>query len=267
VTAVEHHQQGRTWAWCRRLHGPYRVSKRFGTVRWAQPDRPFGGNETDLTDEQLNSLWYPRLPRQDSFHQDQEREGFSAALQYRPNDDWDFGVNWVYSKFDAEINSYNSFAQFRRSGSWGYHTITPLDVTVADDGDGQYAIAGVFDGVALRTESRQQVDTTKFNQITADFEYDINDELSLSGMINQAASDYLEDYFRANIETLTVPTSRMTSPRIECGAITMTSTSPTNNYVLQDNELFQQFGVDRTNIPCGSIWVGRCQRRTARSIS
>mgnify|MGYP001817543728 FL=1 len=44
----------------------------FGTVRWAVPDRPFAGNNTSLSDEELNSLWYPRLPRQDSFHHDQD---------------------------------------------------------------------------------------------------------------------------------------------------------------------------------------------------
>ncbi|MCB1057446.1 MAG: TonB-dependent receptor plug domain-containing protein, partial [Acidobacteria bacterium] len=52
----------------------------FGTVRWAQPDRPFKANETGLSDAQINSLWYPRLPRQDSFRHDQDRIGAASTL-------------------------------------------------------------------------------------------------------------------------------------------------------------------------------------------
>lgn len=221
----------------------------FGTVRWAQPDKNFKANETTLSNAELNSLWYPRLPRQDSFHHDQERLGLSGAFQYRPNDKLDFGLNWVYSKFDATTDSYNSFAQFRRSGSWGYHTITPTDVTVATDGDSEYAIAGSFKNVALRTESRQTVDTTDFNQVTADFGYDLNDKVKLTGMIGQAASDYVSNYFRTNIETLTGTTFSYDfrqNPDVAAIHYGLDVTDP-NNYVLQDNELFNKFGVDRTN--------------------
>ena len=160
----------------------------FGTVRWSQPDGGgFAGNETDLSDEELNSLWFPRLPRQDSFRHEQERLGLSASLQFQPSDRFEFGVNWVHSDFDARTNSYNSFGQFRRSGSWGFPNITPLDVTVGQDGSGLYAVAGTFEGVALRTESRQTVDNTVFDQFTVDFEYDLSDNLRLSGVIGQAA--------------------------------------------------------------------------------
>ena len=47
----------------------------FGTVRWQRPDANFRGNETTLSNQQLQSAWYPRLPRQDSFRHDQERHG------------------------------------------------------------------------------------------------------------------------------------------------------------------------------------------------
>jgi iron complex outermembrane receptor protein len=68
----------------------------FGTVRYGKPDGGgFGGNETEYSTDYLNSLWYPRLPRQDSFHHNQKRLGASAALEFRPNDDLEFGLNWV----------------------------------------------------------------------------------------------------------------------------------------------------------------------------
>jgi iron complex outermembrane receptor protein len=222
----------------------------FGTVRWAQPDGGgFGGNETDLTDDELNSLWFPRLPRQDSFRHFQERLGLASSLEFRPVDDFRVSVNWVHSEFDATTESYNSFAQFRRSGSWGYPTITALDVTVAQDGTGLYALAGAFDNVALRTESRQTVDNTKFNQYTADFAWDINDELKLTGVIGLAESKFVQDYFRVNIETLEgAGFSYDFSGNADVAAINydIDVTDP-NNYQILDNENYLHPIVDRTN--------------------
>lgn len=222
----------------------------FGTVRWAQPDRPFRGNETDLSDGQLNSLWYPRLPRQDSFRHDQDRFGLASTLEFRPNEDWDISVNWVHSKFEATTNSYNSFGQFRRNGPWGYNAITPLDVTVAQNGAGEIALAGTFRGVALRTESREAQDTTEFDQVTADFEYSISDSLNLSGMVGHAQSEYEDLLFRANIETLD-PNILFSydfreNPDVASISYDLDVTDP-SNFVLQDNELFQKNIVDRTN--------------------
>ena len=223
----------------------------FGTVRWDSPalDRDFAGNETDLSDEELNSLWYPRLPRQDSFRHDQERLGLSGALQFRPSDEFEFAVTWVHSEFDAKTNSYNSFAQFRRSGSWGFNTITPTDVTVASDGTGQYAVAGHFDNVALRTESRQTVDNTKFDQFTADFTWDLSDNLKLTGLIGQAASNYNQDYFRVNIETFEgTGFSYDFTGNADVAAINYDiDVSDPDNFFVMDNERFERNVVDRKN--------------------
>lgn len=221
----------------------------FGTVRWSLPERPFAGNETDLTDEELNSLWYPRLPRQDSFRHSQERLGLSASLEFKPTDPFRFSVNWVHSDFDATTDSYNSFAQFRRSSPWGFDTITPTDVTVAQDGTGFYAIAGTFENVALRTESRQTVDNTKFDQYTADFAWDINDDLRLTGVIGQAGSKFEQDYFRVNIETLEgagFSYDFTGNPNVAAIDYDIDVTDPAN-YRILDNELYQRPIVDRTN--------------------
>ena len=221
----------------------------FGTVRWAQPDRPFAGNQTDLSNAELNSLWYPRLPRQDSFRHDQDRFGLASALQYRPSENFEGTVNWVHSKFNATTNSYNAFAQFRRSGAYGYNTITPTSVTVATDGDSPYAIAGTFSNVGLRTESRQNDDTTDFDQVTADFRYKFNEALTMTGMLGQAQSNFVDDYFRVNIETLTGTTFSYDftrDPNVAAIHYGIDVADPAN-YYLQDNELLQRYDVDRKN--------------------
>lgn len=220
----------------------------FGTVRWSLPERPFRGNSTNLSTAVVNSLWYPRLPRQDSFRHDQERLGLSSGVQYRPNSKFEAGANWVHSTFKATTNSYNSFAQFRRSSPWGFDTITPTSVSVANDGNSSYAIAGSFQNVSLRTESRQNADETKFNQLTADFKYEFNPNLIVTGMVGRAQSKYLDDYFRANIETpgTTFSYDFTANPNVASIRYGLDVTNPAN-YVLQNNELFQRFNVDRTN--------------------
>lgn len=220
----------------------------FGTVRWAVPDQPFAGNNTSLSDAEINSLWYPRLPRQDSFHHTQDRFGASSAIQFRPADNIEFGVNWVHSSFESTTDSYNSFAEFRRSGVWGYPHITVNSVTL--DPTSSYVVAGDFADVGLRTESRQNADTTDFNQITADFEWGISDTLTLSAMIGQAKSEFFDDYFRVNIET-PEPGANFSYDFTQDANVAAISydidvTDP-NNFFIMTNDTIQQFGVDRTN--------------------
>ena len=220
----------------------------FGTVRSAQPDRPFGGNNTSLSDDEINSLWYPRLPRQDSFRHNQDRLGVSAALQFRPNDDLEFGLNWVHSERDSTTDSYNSFAEFRRSSPWGYPAITVNDVTL--NSGGYYVVAGNFDGVGLRTESRQNADKTDFDQITGDFKWTINDGLELTGLVGRAQSDFTDDYFRVNIET-PQPGTNFTydftrNPNVALIDYDIDVSDP-NNYFIMTNDTIRQYGVDRTN--------------------
>ncbi len=222
----------------------------FGTVRWQRPDANFRGNETTLSNQQLQSLWYPRLPRQDSFRHDQERMGLSSSLQFRPTDKLDVDLNLVHSKFEATTTSYNSFGQFRRLGIWGFNSITPTNVTVAQDGSGQLAVAGTFRGVSLRTESREAEDTTTFNQLTADFEYDINDNLILTGMVGRATSEYEDLLFRVNIET-TDPNIGFSydftrNPDVAAINYDIDVTNPAN-FVVQSDGLLQKNLVDRTN--------------------
>ena len=222
----------------------------FGTVRWAQPDANFRGNATSFTMPQLRAMWFPRLPRQDSFRHEGERKGVASSLQLRPNDRLDINLNFVRSDFQNTTNSYNAFAQFRRNGPWGYNSITPLDLTVVPNGNGQVALAGTFRGVALRTESRQNEDQTVFDQLTADFEYDLSDTMILSGMVGRAQSKFEDLQFRVNIETLdpNIVFSYDFTENPDVAKIDY-SIDVTNvaNYVLQDNELLQRNLVDRTN--------------------
>jgi iron complex outermembrane receptor protein len=222
----------------------------FGTVRWQRPDAAFAGNQTGLTSQQLQAAWYPRLPRQDSFRHEQERTGVASTLQLRPNDRFDLDVNLVYSQFEATTSSYNSFAQFRRLGRWGFQAITPIEVTLEQEGNGQIVSAGTFRGASLRTESRQTEDTTTFGQLTADFDFDINDKMTLSGMVGRAQSEYEDLLFRMNIETLdpniVFRYDFTQNPDVAAIDYNIDVTNPAN-FALQGDGLMQKNLVDRTN--------------------
>jgi len=176
--------------------------------------------------------------------------GLASTLQFRPTERLDIDVNLVHSKFEATTTSYNSFGQFRRLGPWGFNRITPTDVTLEQSGSGEVAVAGTFRGVALRTESRETEDQTTFNQLTADFQYDINDNMILTGMVGHAKSEYEDLLFRVNIET-TDPNIGFSydftrNPDVAVINYNIDVTNPAN-FVVQGDGLLQNNLVDRTN--------------------
>ena len=229
----------------------------FGTVRFARPDTPasqpgsgFAANPTNLSDQQLRGAWYPRLPRQDSFRHDQDRTGVASSLQFRPTDRFDIDLNFVHSKFKATTTSYNSFGQFRFLGNAGFRFITPINVTLVPEGSGEVAVAGTFRNVELRTESREADDTTEFNQLTGDFEFNISDNLILSGMIGRATSEYENLLFRVNIDSV-VPNAVFSydfTQNPDVAAIDFDfDTTNAANFAVQSDGLLQKNLVDRTN--------------------
>jgi TonB-dependent receptor len=229
----------------------------FGTVRFGRPDTPasvpgsgFASNPTGLSDQRLRNAWYPRLPRQDSFRHDQDRTGLASSLQFRPTDRFDIDLNFVYSKFEATTTSYNSFGQFRFLGNAGFRFITPIDVTLVPEGNGEVAVAGTFRNVELRTESREADDTTEFNQLAGDFEYRISDNLILTGMIGRATSEYEDLLFRVNIDSV-IPNAIFSydfTRDPDVAAINFNfDTTNAANFAVQSDGLLQKNLVDRTN--------------------
>lgn len=229
----------------------------FGTVRFGRPDTPasqagsgFAANPTGLSNQRLRNAWYPRLPRQDSFRHDQDRTGVASSFQFRPSERFDINLNFVHSKFEATTTSYNSFAQFRFLGNAGFRFITPIDVSLVQQGDGEVAVAGTFRNVELRTESRETEDTTEFNQLAGDFEFKITDNLILTGMVGRATSEYEDRLFRVNIDS-NVPNAIFSydftrNPDVAVIDFNFDVTNP-GNFAVQSDGLLQKNLVDRTN--------------------
>lgn len=191
----------------------------FGTVRWTSPfangERSWDGPAADVTgtpnpeanhpeyeagDDPLDYMWHPRLPRMDYFGNTQDRTGATASFQFRPNDRLELGLDMLASQLENDRESYNYFAQFRNL----QETITPTDVTLDDDG--RYMVAGTFNNVQPRSESRGQFSETSFFQTVFSGKYDLTDQTSLSFMLGNATSEHDEEQYRFNL-TATSPSS------------------------------------------------------------
>ncbi|WP_187276320.1 TonB-dependent receptor [Parahaliea maris] len=186
----------------------------FGTVRYTSPfsnGRSWAGTDADTIingtpnpqanypgeaidpTQQLDYLWHPRLPRMDSFNREQERSGYVASFQYRPVDTMTFSLDVVGSELDADVESYNYFAQFRNLQD----SITPREVTL--DNAGRVITAGTFDNVQPRSESRGQFSETSFLQTVVSGQFLLRDNMTLDVMYGNATSDHDEDQYRFNI--------------------------------------------------------------------
>lgn len=188
----------------------------FGTVRWTTPELNGRGAYVDNPDlivngatpatsdcqidgaavNPVNCLWTPRLPRPDFFGNEQERLGFTGSIQWRPSDNLEFTLDTLHSTLDNNRTMYNFFEQFRNT----FQDITPVSITVADNG--KQVLAGTFDGMNSRIESRQQISTTEFSQFVLSGKYIISDQLILDAMIGNAKSEARSEQYRYNMTSI-----------------------------------------------------------------
>ncbi len=240
----------------------------FGTVRWERPtgggfanvdgaivhgtptsvDRD--GNVVDVGEPgiDLNDLWFPRLPRQDSFRHSWERLGTAVSLEFEPTESFNAGLTWLRSELQQDVAAQNSFAQFRTNAGHGWPAITPVEVWL--DESGRYAEAGTFENVRLRTESRLTEDVSEFNQYVGDFRWDLSDSLRLSGMVGFAENELTNQFFRVNIEALegsTFTYDFRDNSNVAAIRYGFDVSDPSNFALQTNNELIQRNVVKRDN--------------------
>lgn len=180
----------------------------FGTVGWQTPvnnnmtyadtsstnisgspsgaDCQLNGADVDA----INCLYAPRIPRPDYFGNEQTRLGITSSFQYAPSDNVLLTFDYLHSQLENERSYYHMYAMFRNY----FNQITPTSVTVAPNG--QQIIAGEFDGITNRVESRETTSDTAFNQYVLSGEFGLTDRLIVDAMVGYAEIDFSRDEFR-----------------------------------------------------------------------
>ncbi|OZY86654.1 hypothetical protein CBP51_06460 [Cellvibrio mixtus] len=204
----------------------------FGTVRYTSAfdnsNRSFVGNDSTVditgtpnplanypdldptdpkvTNESLDYMLFPRLPRMDSFNTDQKRTGITGSFQFRPTDRMEFTLDYLKSDLKTDVSSYNFFAQFRNT----FGSITPTSIVLDDAG--RVAIAGEFTGVTPRVESRGQFSDTEFEQVVLSGKFDLTDNLKLDLMFGNASVVHDEEQYRFNLDALNASYTNAAAP-------------------------------------------------------
>jgi len=188
----------------------------FGSVRWTSPfdngmdfadtsntvingtpdPSKHPGYRSDMDRDPLSFMTTPRLPRMDSFNTDQERTGWTVALEAKPTERLRLGLDLVGSKLEKDQNSFNFFAQFRNN----FSSLTPTEVTVAPNG--QQLQAGTFENVKPRSESRGQFAETDFLQGVFTTDFELSENSTLSFMYGFAESEHDEQQLRFNMTAI-----------------------------------------------------------------
>jgi len=148
----------------------------------------------------LNAALHPRIPRLEAFSVEQERLGLTGSLQWRPTDRTDLSLDLLYSELSSERREdlLESFT-FRTSGACraplnpdcGLAAVRVRDATIASPRPGLSAlVAGTFDNVDVRAESRLDRLKTIFRQTTLSVSQRLSDQLTLKALAGYSRSDF-----------------------------------------------------------------------------
>ncbi|MDP1631627.1 MAG: TonB-dependent receptor [Caulobacter sp.] len=146
-------------------------------------------NNTAYTTANQATVFIPRLPRYGRLVHQQDRTGFTGAIQYRPTDATTVSLDMLYSNLSAsrQENFLESLSFSRNAASGGKTQIGVVDATI--DSTGQLA-RGTFNNVDVRSEQRTDELETRFTQYTLTLEHDFNDDFSVRAYVGTAESDF-----------------------------------------------------------------------------
>ena len=144
------------------------------TVRWepASANGGFHPSSTLPTGASNNNYFHPRIPRYDSYSYETERLGLTGTIQWAPSDRTLVSVDALYSNFQSKrAEQYLEAISFSRSGTGKPQTVIIPGAIVEDNS----LVAGTFNNVDVRVESRYDELETKFTQFTGTVHHEFSD--------------------------------------------------------------------------------------------
>lgn len=83
------------------------------------------GNQSGLSDDDLNNMLLPRLPRTELQYGSRDRTSYLVALQYRPSDDLEISLDVLGAQLDNEFDRHNFDAEIRSQND-----LVPLNASI-----------------------------------------------------------------------------------------------------------------------------------------
>ncbi len=145
-------------------------------------------NNAAFTTANQSSVFIPRLPRYGRLTHEQERLGVTGSFQWRPADTTLFSLDILYSKLDAtrQEDFLEALSFSRNAAAGGQTQIGVRDAVVENN----MLVYGLFDNVDIRSESRYDVLSTEYTQISFSAEHDFSDRLRGSYYYGRAESNF-----------------------------------------------------------------------------
>src|SRR5690606_31150422 len=133
---------------------------------------------------EINRSFVPRIPRYDYYAHEQDRLGVTASLQFAPNARTAVNLDVLYAEFNAQRRQiFLEVPNFSR-GEQGIRVADAIiDAT-------NTLVYGVFNNVDIRSEQRFDDLSTEFTQVTLDVSHQINDRLSINGLVGMSEADH-----------------------------------------------------------------------------
>lgn len=135
----------------------------------------------NYTNENLDGLYLPRIPRYSIFSKQQERLGVTAAFQYAPTDNFSMNLDILHANLNTTMDEYEYSVLLRDQKD-----IVPENLYTDANNT---IVAGSFSNATIRSEARQDKSESTFDQFTLTGDWLINDRLTMNFLIGHGISE------------------------------------------------------------------------------
>ncbi|AMX03998.1 TonB-dependent receptor [Microbulbifer thermotolerans] len=159
----------------------------FSTVRWSNSENFVNcsacADEAELA--ALNEGFFPRIPRYGNLTHEQQRQGFTGTLQFRPTDSTEILVDYLTSNFEA--TRQEEFVSVGIKEKFNYEVVDVVDYTMDSNGT---ITSMTLDDYAVRIENRFDELETKFDQFSIRASHDFSESLRVDGIVGASESNF-----------------------------------------------------------------------------
>lgn len=133
-------------------------------------------------------IFAPRIPRYGAAEYDMKRLGITASLQFQATDRTLLTIDGLYGDYDQNrTEQYVEAISFSRATTTGKPEMIIRDGVVDANNNLVY---GVFDDVDMRSETRYDVLSTTFKQISGTIDHEFSDDVKLQVMAGTSTSKF-----------------------------------------------------------------------------